>query len=65
MAETAWNYRDIIDYVDSITFGSAKSSLSEVSQQLQDLRPSFINLLRYKVCFKSNLPLKSLILPVP
>lgn len=65
MAETAWNYRDIIEYVDSITFGSSKSSVSDVSQQLQDLRPSFINLLRYKVCFNCNLPRKPLNLPLP
>ena len=49
MVEPAWNYRDIVEYVDSITYGSAGVSSSDVSLRLQELRPSFINLLRYKV----------------
>lgn len=54
MVQSAWNYRDIVEYIDSITYGCDGVSVSDVSLRLQDLRPSFINLLRYKVCKSGN-----------
>jgi hypothetical protein len=49
MAELTQNYRDLVEYIDDTTTGNSKTDVEDLSRRLQHARPSFIQLLKYKV----------------
>ena len=54
MAESSQNYRDLGDYIDGITTGNARAEAADLTQRLNNARPAFVNLLKYKVMHPSN-----------
>lgn len=55
MAGQSANYRDLFDFVRSIDGRGVTPDAVEIQQRLEEARPIFQNLLRYKVDFPSTI----------
>ncbi len=45
----AGSHRELLEYVEGVTLGNIQVDESQFAARLNDAKPTFINLLRYKV----------------
>lgn len=45
----AGNHRELLEYIEGATYGSTHVNEEQFSARLNEARPAFLNLLRYKV----------------